>query len=415
MKTCLVVQGFGEKTDMATGRTLNLDASYDVIKEAVEAAGVQCLRADEIVHSGTIDKAMYEAIFRADLVIADLSTSNLNAAFELGVRYGLRPRATIVVAEDRFQNPFDVSHIVIRRYEHLGRDVGRREADRFRRDLSDAIRQILNGNQIDSPVYTFLGGLRPPTEEEAPRAAAAGSASAIVHDQNAKQLLDLARTEIVRGNFAAAAAVFEAVHAMRPNDPYVMQQRALATYKAELPDPGRALEKARDLLRTLDPDTTNDPETLGLWGAVHKRLWDLTSAPSQLDVAISSYERGFYLKQDHYNGINLAYLLNVRSAFAAADGRKADAIADFVLAQRVRRAVVQYCQPALMAPLAADERFWILATLWQASVGLEDAAGAERWRADAEAAAPMAWMLATTRAQLDRLRALLASSPLSGL
>jgi tetratricopeptide (TPR) repeat protein len=415
VKTCLVIQGFGEKTDMATGRTLNLDASYEVIKEAVETAGVQCRRADEIVHSGTIDKAMYEAILRADLVVADLSTSNLNAAFELGVRYGLRPRATIVVAEDRFQNPFDVSHIVIRRYEHLGRDVGRREADRFRRDLSDAIRQILNGDQIDSPVYTFLGNLRPPAEEDTPKAAAAGSAPAMVHDQNAKQLLDLARAEMARGSFAAAAAVFEAVHAMRPNDPYVMQQRALATYKAELPDPGAALDKARDLLRTLDPNTTNDPETLGLWGAVHKRLWDLTSDPSHLDESIASYERGFYLKQDHYNGINLAYLLNVRSALAATAGRRADAITDFVLAQRVRRDVIRYCEPAVTAQLTTDERFWMLATLWQASVGLEDAAGTERWRAEAETAAPAPWMLATTHTQLDRLRALLASSPLAGL
>ena len=45
-KTCFVVQGFGEKTDLATGRALNLDASYEVIKEAVEAAGLRCIRAD---------------------------------------------------------------------------------------------------------------------------------------------------------------------------------------------------------------------------------------------------------------------------------------------------------------------------------------------------------------------------------
>ena len=54
-KTCFVVQGFGEKTDLATGRALNLDASYEVLKEAIEAAGLRCIRADEIVHSGTID------------------------------------------------------------------------------------------------------------------------------------------------------------------------------------------------------------------------------------------------------------------------------------------------------------------------------------------------------------------------
>lgn len=121
MYTCFVVQGFGKKTDYTDGRVLDLDASYEIIKEAVESAGLQCIRADEIVHSGTIDVPMYEQLLRADLVIADLSTYNVNAAFELGVRYGLRPQATIIVAEEQFKNPFDVGHIVIRRYQHLGK------------------------------------------------------------------------------------------------------------------------------------------------------------------------------------------------------------------------------------------------------------------------------------------------------
>ena len=115
MSRCFVIQGFGKKTDYATGRVLNLDASYAIIKEAVEQAGHECLRADEIVHSGNIDKLMYEHLLHADLVIADLSTQNLNAAFELGVRYGLRANATIIVAEEGFTAAFDVNHQLIRR------------------------------------------------------------------------------------------------------------------------------------------------------------------------------------------------------------------------------------------------------------------------------------------------------------
>src|SRR4249920_1146510 len=113
MARCFVIQGFGKKTDYATGRVLNLDASYAIIKEAVKLAGHECLRADEIVHSGNIDQLVYEQLLRADLVIADLSTQNLNAAFELGVRYGLRPRATIIIAEAGFNAAFDVDHQLI--------------------------------------------------------------------------------------------------------------------------------------------------------------------------------------------------------------------------------------------------------------------------------------------------------------
>jgi hypothetical protein len=55
-KTCFVIMGFGEKTDYETGRVLNLDKSYkNIIKPAVEAAGLTCVRADEIRHSGIID------------------------------------------------------------------------------------------------------------------------------------------------------------------------------------------------------------------------------------------------------------------------------------------------------------------------------------------------------------------------
>src|SRR5215204_2954554 len=53
MATCFVVMGFGKKTDFESGRTLDLDKSYhNVIKPAVKAAGLDCVRADEIVHAG---------------------------------------------------------------------------------------------------------------------------------------------------------------------------------------------------------------------------------------------------------------------------------------------------------------------------------------------------------------------------
>ena len=156
LRTCFVVQGFGEKTDLSTGRVLNLDASYEVVKEAVEEAGLRCTRADEIIHSGTIDKPMYEWIYSADLVIADLSTYNVNAAYELGVRHGVRPGLTMILAENQFKNPFDVSRIVTLPYEHLGKDIGRREAARLKQVLIERITKLLSGAAVDSPVYTFL-------------------------------------------------------------------------------------------------------------------------------------------------------------------------------------------------------------------------------------------------------------------
>src|SRR5215218_678470 len=74
-KTCFVVMGFGEKVDFESGRKLNLDATYhNVIKPAIQEAGLECYRADEITHSGNINVPMYQQILTADLVVADVST-----------------------------------------------------------------------------------------------------------------------------------------------------------------------------------------------------------------------------------------------------------------------------------------------------------------------------------------------------
>ena len=84
-KRCLVVMGFGIKTDLATGRKLNLDNAYrNMIKPAVEQTGLECVRADEIPHSGSIEVQMYLELLTADVVVADISTANPNAIYRAG-------------------------------------------------------------------------------------------------------------------------------------------------------------------------------------------------------------------------------------------------------------------------------------------------------------------------------------------
>ena len=170
--TCFVVMGFGKKNDFETGRVLDLNQSYqNLIKPAVEAAGLRCIRADEIVHSGLIDVPMYELLLKADVVVADLSTSNRNAIYELGVRHALRPYTTVVIAEEQIMKSpfFDLNHIVIRQYRHLGEDIGVSEAKRFTTELTKAIKEIMAVEpklRWDSPVYKFIDRLTPPAVAE---------------------------------------------------------------------------------------------------------------------------------------------------------------------------------------------------------------------------------------------------------
>ena len=448
--TCFVVMGFGKKTDFETGRTLDLDKTYrNIIKPAVKAAGLECVRADEIPHAGVIDVPMYEQLLKADVVIADLSTSNKNAFYELGVRHALRPHTTIVICEDGAKSfPFDVNHILIRQYRHMGEGIDFEEVERFRQVLSEAITNLYKDpRSADSPVYTFLNGLTPPAlaaamegvaEEVAKAAPAIEAAGNIVYSDLMEQA-DEAQKE---GDFASAkallsrlrrklreAALKEAKRAVEeaagrgekvemregPEDSYLIHRLALATYKSKQPNPQAALEEARDLLLALDPATSNDTETLGLWGAVHKRLWDETRDSKHLDEAVRGYERGFYLRNDYYNGINLAYLLNVRAHNAPS---RAGAVADFVQAERIRREVLGICEAEMKdgGPSSDEQKYWILATEAEALLGIGDEAGARRKFDEAVALIPdpkvNQWMRDSTQEQMDKLRALLADSPL---
>src|SRR3989337_3347706 len=164
---CFVVMGFGTKTDYATGRKLYLNKSYRLlIKPVVEEKGLVCIRADEIRHSGSIDVPMYRELLKADVVIADLSTANVNAFYELGIRHALRPHTTIVISEDRLAYPFDLNHIKITSYTHLGEGIEYEEVERFRKVLGETLQAVLDKTEPDSPVYTYLDQLKPPSLEE---------------------------------------------------------------------------------------------------------------------------------------------------------------------------------------------------------------------------------------------------------
>ena len=108
--------------------------------------------ADKIIHSTVIDKPMYAAAARRGSVIADLSTSNANAIYELGVRHALKPHTTFVMAENNFAFPFDLNHLTILKYTHLGPDIGFDEVMRVREELQKRIKALIDKGEVDSPV-----------------------------------------------------------------------------------------------------------------------------------------------------------------------------------------------------------------------------------------------------------------------
>jgi hypothetical protein len=406
-KRCFVLMGFGVKVDYKTNRSLDLDKTYKIIKRAVEGAGLECIRADDIVHSGVIDKPMYENLLEADVAIADLSTSNENAIYELGVRHALKPRTTIVIAEKQFKFPFDLGHIVIRHYEHLGTGIDYDEAVRLENELTGAIETISAGDNVDSPVYTFLPELIQPTLRAASaRAAAAPPAAAAADNPTFTVLLEAFRVARKSGDFLLAKTYLAKLRESRSDDPYLIQQHALATYKSRQPNAVAALFEAKQILEALQPQKSGDVETLGLWGAIHKRLWEETQDRKALDEGVWAYERAFVMKLDHYTGINCAYMLDDR---ARVQTDPAEATADHVIAHRVRRRVLDFVDAALKGMprdsggnVSVEEKYWLEATRVEAMMGLGDPRFATA-RDELFANAPEDWMRKATEEQLAKL------------
>jgi tetratricopeptide (TPR) repeat protein len=407
--------GFGTKTDFQQQKAYDLDKSYRIIiKKAVEEAGLECIRADDVVHAGIIDKPMYELLLDADVVVADLSTCNANAIYELGVRHALRPHTTIVIAEKNFKFPFDIGHLLIRPYTHLGEGIDAEEAETAREALKKAIVELTEKNEADSPVYTFLPTLRKPIlgQVEEMQAMAAAAAPPVA-DQSVSLLMRMFRQARKAENWEGAKMALEQLKTNLPGDPFILQQIAIATYKGKLPDLKSALAEARNILLDLQPQTTNDPETLGIWGAIHKRLWELDHKVEDLEESIRSYGKGFYLKDDYYYGINYAFMLSARASVTAGP----DAIADSVWAVRVRRRVIELAEARLAAGVKDDEgnvdleqQFWLRATLIEALFGIGESDRAAAHKEQAVKEAPETWMPETLEEQLENLGKMLANS-----
>jgi len=170
--------------------------------------------ADEIIHSGIIDVPMYQQLLMADVVVADLSTYNCNAFYELGVRHALRPYTTITIAEDKMVFPFDANHIAIRKYQHLGDGIDFEEVERMRASLKEAIEIIASKPVDDSPVYVFLKDLKPPVFAAALQAVAANAPAPPAAGAGANTVsmyMDIVNNALESSDFVTAKAVLSTV------------------------------------------------------------------------------------------------------------------------------------------------------------------------------------------------------------
>jgi hypothetical protein len=87
-----------------------------LIKPAVVEAGLACLRADEIYGTRPIMKDIWNSIWQARIVIADVTEKNPNVNYELGLCHCLGI-PTILITKRDDDVPFDYRHFRYIRYE----------------------------------------------------------------------------------------------------------------------------------------------------------------------------------------------------------------------------------------------------------------------------------------------------------
>lgn len=99
--TCLVLMPFGPHHD---------PFYRELYAPVIEVVGLLPLRADEVYKHGGVMTEVCNAIADAKVIIADLTGSNPNVLYELGLAHAIR-KPVIIVADRSDKLPFDIQSL----------------------------------------------------------------------------------------------------------------------------------------------------------------------------------------------------------------------------------------------------------------------------------------------------------------
>jgi tetratricopeptide (TPR) repeat protein len=411
---CFVLMPFGKKPD-STGDLVDFDGVYDqIIKPAVENAGMEPIRADEEQVGGIIHKAMFERLILCEYAVADLTTANANVFYELGVRHAVRPWSTVLLFAEQTRLPFDVE--MLRALKYRLTEAGEPDAvQHTRQELSERLQQVRTLAANDSPVYQLVENF-PDVDHtktdvfrervDYARAIKDRLAEARRHGVEAIRQVERelgAPEELESGvlvdlflSYRAASAWKDMIDLVRKmprplaESVLVREQYALALNRA-----GES-EKAERVLRELLERRGPSSETYGLLGRVYKDRWEAAlkggrtiEARGLLTKAIDAYRNGFETDwRDAYPGVNAVTLMELKEP---PDPARLNLIP--VVSYAVRRRVE-----------GGTPDYWDHATLLELAVLAKDEEGASRALADALAAVREPWEAETTARNLKLIR-----------
>lgn len=350
--------GFGKKMDYENSREVDLDRIYKkVIKDlfSKEFKEYDLIRADEISGSSLIDIGMYALLMNSDLVIADITTLNSNAIYELGVRHALRPFSTIIMADEKSKIPFDLNHSRFLTYKEIGESINEDDINLIKNTLKDFIKATEN-KDVDSPFYSFLPYIEPPSIK--PENYKTIIKEAMSKSDSISKLIEQAISFRDNSDFLSSIHLWRKLIDLIPNNDYVVQQLALSIYKSKLPNESMALDKALEVIKSLNIYKSLDIETLGISGAIYKRMFKVNNNYDYLDSAIYFYKKGFIIQNDYYNGENYSICLLLKTRQSNLSIEEISYLK--YESKMVQKEVVRIIQEEL---LKEDINFWMYATI----------------------------------------------------
>jgi len=402
-KICFVVMGFGKKMDYRRSKVIDLNIIYEkVIKNLFkDLKDYELIRADEISSSEIIDVSMYSLLLKADLVIADITTMNANAIYELGIRHALKPFSTIVMMQENEKEkiPFDLSHCRIFTYKDYGEILDDEEAKQIKERLH-AFVQGSEEQKTDSPLYTYLPDIIPPKMSDDEFNKVIDSAK--TKEETILSLVSKAENLKDNNKFKESISEWKKVQEILPNNDYVVQQLALVQYKSKYPNETIALEEAKRTIELLNPQDSLDLETIGITGAIYKNLFKINNNYDYLDEAIKYYKKGYMIKKDYYNGENYSncLLLKMKKTGLKIEERNYLDFESKVVCEEIISSLEENIRNK-------EINYWMYATLATCYLRLNDEKNYQKYEAAFLASTEIQWQIETYKNTIADIKKIL--------
>ncbi len=135
-----VLMPFGNNNEYPGGNAESDFVYNEIIKPAVtlalnnSEAEPNIIREVDRNRSGSINNSMFRDLLDSDVVIVDITGRNPNVFMELGIRYALRNKITIMIAQEGTVIPFDIQGYRYISYSRYKPDDARRTIAQFIRE-----------------------------------------------------------------------------------------------------------------------------------------------------------------------------------------------------------------------------------------------------------------------------------------